>query len=192
MLYLVKEIFKSPAGSFGSMFALCCLIFFLVYKAGKIVERFRVVDVLKGSIDKIKEDISEIKAFIQVFKQSNNPFAQAQSPISLTEVGSRVSDDINVKRIIDKNWGALEKRIKSELKKDFNPYNIQEICFEIGEKYSKITSEEEFDFIKNYAFKKGYNLSDFDLLFGVMIRDNFFEKERINIKNIDTYDPNKK
>ena len=192
MLDILKEIFTSPAGSFGSMFAILTLLFFLAYKSGQIVNSFKVVDVIQNSIAKIKDDIAEIKAFIQVFKQGNNPFAKSNSPISLTPLGSEVKTDLHLERIVNDNWDKLNKQIKSELENEDNPYNIQEVCFAIGQKYSMITPKNDFDLIKKYAFKKGYNLSDFDLIFGIIIRDKFLSEKGIPVSDIDIHDPNKK
>ena len=190
MLEIIKEVIQSPAGSFGSMFAVVCLILFLTYKAGKIIEKFKVVNKISSAIDAIKDDISEIKAFIQVYRQTNNPFAQSQSPINLTKKGNEVSDELFVKRIINDNWKSISSKIKKKLKKEDNPYDIQEICFEIGEKYSKIMSENDFDHIKKYAFNQGHNLSDYDIIFGIEIRNKYFDSEGYNVKEVDKYDPN--
>lgn len=192
MYDIIKEILTSPAGSFGSMLAIALLLFFLIYKAGRLIEKFGVVEKLEKSIEKIKEDISEIKVFISIIRQKDSPFTQSKSPITLTEEGSRVSDELNIKRIIQNNWEEINKKIKQILKKEDNPYNIQQICFDIGKRYSKITSESEFDYIKTYAFKRGYNLYDFDILFGIEIRDTYFEQEGITVSDIDIHDPLKK
>jgi len=191
MLDLLKEVFKSPAGSFGSMFAIATFLFFLIYKAGKVVEKFKVVDVIQNNIDNIKTDIAEIKAFIQVFRQDSNPFAKSHSPISLTELGTNVAIDLHIERAINNCWEKLKGKIKERLKKEDNPYDIQGICFSLGEKYSKMISEDEFDYIKTYAFNKGYNLSDFDVIFGILIRDKYFLEANIDVGDVDNHDPTK-
>ncbi|MCK4554913.1 MAG: hypothetical protein KAT48_14050 [Bacteroidales bacterium] len=192
MYEIVKNILTSPMGSFGSMFAIVCLILFLTYKSGKIVEKFNLVKIIQDSIDKIKEDIAEIKGFIQVFKQDSSRFAQSSSPINLSELGSEVSKDLHIERIIKNDWEKLNKKIKSLLKEDTNPYNIQEVCFALGDKYFGIVSEEDLDAIKKYAFSKGYNLSDFDIVFGIVLRDIYFKEEGIDVVDVDAHDPAKK
>lgn len=191
MLDFILEMLKTPAGSFASVLGAILLLFFLAYKGGKIVEKYTVVDKILESIDKIKEDIFEIKAYISIAKQNNNNLlAKSQSPISLTKKGEEAFIDLHIERIVEKSWNELNKTIKSKLKEDYNPYNIQEVCFEIGKTYSKITSKNDYDAIKTYAFQKEYNLFDFDLLFGIVIRDTFLREERINVK-VDTHDSNK-
>lgn len=191
MLEILKEIFTSPAGSFGSMFALFLLVFFLVYKAGKIVEKYRLLEKLAQSIDVIKDDISEIKASIKMFRQDSSGFARSQSPIALTEKGNNVAADLHIERAISKKWDKLNKKIKEKLKEEDNPYDIQGICFEFGESYSKLISENDYDFIKKYAFNKGHNLSDFDIIFGIYIRDKYFSENNIDVSDVDNHDPEK-
>ena len=189
MYDIIKDILTSPAGSFGSMFALILFIAFLIYKAGRIVEKFGIVEKLERNIEKIKE---EIKAFMNIIRQKYNPLAQNESPITLTKQGENVSNALNIKRIISSNWDDINKKIKRVLKKDDNPYSIQQICFDIGKRYSKIVSESEMDYIKTYAFKHGYNLYDFDIVFGLEIRNAYFQQEGITISDIDAHDPGKK
>ncbi len=192
MIELVKDILLSPVGSAASAFGIVTVLFFIAYKAGKIVEKFGLVNKMESSIDKIKDDISEIKAFIQIFRQENNPFAQAKSPISLTDKGLEVVDELHIKRIIEKNWDVLHKRVTEKLNNDDNPYTIQEVCFRIGEKFSEFLTKEEFDMIKKYAYKEGHDVSQFDIVFGILIRDKFFEVEKIDVSEVDIHDPKKK
>lgn len=192
MYDLVKTILTSPFGSFASVLSIFVAFFFLVYKAGKIVEKYKVLDSLIDSIDKIKEDIHEIKAFMKIYKHKNSGFAEAQSPINLTQKGVEVSEKIQAPRIVNDNWLSINKRIKEKLDGDDNPYSIQEVCFSIGENYSSFASKEEMDMIKNIAFSMGKNLSDFDIIFGIVIRSEYFKKNNINEKDVDLYDPGKK
>lgn len=146
-------------------------------KAGTIIEKFRSVPKLSANIDKIKEDIAEIKAFIQVVRQDNNEFVKAHSPLSLTEKGKKVAADLHIEDILKRQWSGLCKQISTKLNEGHNPYDIQEVCFEIGRTYSKILAENEFDNVRLYAFKNGHNLADYDLLFGIVLRDMYFKKK---------------
>lgn len=191
MIDLIKEILKSPAGSFGFVAGVLGLIGFVVYKSGGLVQKFGIVDKLEKSIDKIKEDIAEIKAFMSIIRQKQNPLAETKSPISLSTQGEQVSSDLKIKRIVTNNWEQINEKIKSCLKKEDNPYNIQQICFDMGKKYSEIVSKEELDYIKTYAFEHGFNLSDFDIVFGIEIRDTYFKQENLAVASVDAHDPGK-
>jgi len=192
MLDILKSIFTSEAGSFGFIFAILALLFFIVFKSGSIFEKFKSVDKLNQNVDKIKDDLTEVKAFITVFRDQNNPFAQRQSPVSLTDLGQEVHDDLRIGQIVEDNWNTCLKKVLAKIDGSSNPYDIQTACFAIGKKYSDLISGSEFDEIKRYAFNKGYNLSDFDLIFGVAIRDKYFKANSINVNDVDKHDPNHK
>lgn len=133
-----------------------------------------------------------LKAFIQLFRQENNPLTKIKSPISLSEKGSEVADELHLKRIIKNNWGSIHKEITSKLNNEDNPYNIQEICFNIGAKYTEMVSTDELDIIKKYVYNEGISLPNLDIVFGILIRDEFFEVEKINVADVDDHDPRKK
>ena len=108
-----KDILTSGLGSFGTGFGLVVFILWIAVKAGKIIERYKVIDKVVGkleskidktvdkieiNIDKIKEDISEIKAFIAVSKRDDNSYAQSQSPLSLNDKGKSVAEKLQAKK----------------------------------------------------------------------------------------------
>lgn len=188
----IIKIFTSPAGSFGTAFAIFVLLFYLTIKAGRIIEKFGLVEKLEKAIDSIKDDISEIKAHISVINSRYSELVTVKSPISLSEKGETVAKKLKVKDIINTKWDSVLNRIKASFKTENNPYNIQEACFEIGKTYSKLVTKEQFDFIKTYAYENGHSLSDFDVLFGIIIRDKYFDSENIDVEEVDTYDPTKK
>ncbi len=191
MLDLIKEALISPSGSFAFVFSFVIISAFIVYMTAVVVTKFGTIKEVHNNLSKIKDDMSIVKAFIEVFKQGSNQFGQSNSPISLTELGVEVERDLHIQRIIDNNWSSLESTISSNLDSDCNPYDVQEVCFKIGRDYSKIISENEFDSIKKYAFNKGYNISEFGLIFGILIRDKFFSILKINKYDVDAHTPPK-
>lgn len=188
MFELLRDILTSPAGSFGFVFAVLGLLFYIAMKAGTVIEKFRSVPKLSDNIDKIKEDIAEIKAFIQISRQDNNKFVKAHSPLSLTEKGEMVATDLHIRDILNRQWSSLCKQISTKLNEGHNPYDIQEVCFEIGRTYSKILTENEFENVRLYAFKNGHNLADYDLLFGIVLRDMYFKEKNIKVEELDKYE----
>lgn len=184
---ILKNILTSPAGSFGFILSLFLLMFFLVYKAGKIVEKYKLLDKLAASIDKIKDDIAIIKATLQ----TGHPFAEAQSPINLNASGEDLASELGAREMILKNWNDIQKKIDKDLEKESNPYDIQQVCFSIGEKYSEYIAKEDFDRVKRFAFSKGFNLWQLDIVFGILIRNKYFETQGIDKNNIDLFDPQK-
>jgi hypothetical protein len=187
---IIKTILGSPAGSFGFVAAFLFLVFFLVFRAGKIVEKFSTVLKLESNIEAIKLDMMEIKAFISVYRQENNRFSQRNSPISLSEAGNIVASSIEAEKIVNRCWAQLEKEIKSEIEHSSNPYTIQDSCFSIGKHFIDFLNDTELDLIKKYAYQEGHNIVNYDLVFGILIRDKYFRENNINVSDIDKHDPN--
>ena len=213
MIEFLQNALKSPSGSFGFVFALLMLAFWVTYQVAKwttklkhvdkldanvdkikedISTRLKHVDKLEANVDKIKEDISEIKAFITVFKETSNSFAKTKSPVALTDSGVKVANDLKIDDLVIKHWDAIHKDLSHVLKNDGNPYDIQQESIAIGRKIEKYLDANELDMIKRYAFIQGHNLLMYDMLIGVIIRDMYFKKHNINVSDIDKHDPNKK
>ncbi|MUV03182.1 hypothetical protein GN157_05615 [Flavobacterium rakeshii] len=191
MIDLIKDALGSPAGSFAFVFALLILAFVLVWKLSHFTTKFSSVEKLEGNIDTIKQDIHSIKAFIQIFRESNNPLAQRQSPVSLTETGKKVAEELNVNTMIVNHWEDFNRSVTKQLKDDCNPYDIQVASFKIGDKYQEYLNEEEINKIKNHAFLAGYNLDVYNLLFGILIRNKILQDRGYKSTDVDKFDPNK-
>jgi len=193
MWELIKDILTSPFGSFASVLSVFGLAFWAAVKVGGYIEKFRILDKLEASIDKIKDDLSIIKAYMDVSQAKNDPFSKRESPINLNDKGVKVSSEIEAAKIINRTWERISISIKSRLVEmnDANSYTIQEVCFDIGKSYSKYFDAASMENIKTYAFKEGYNLVDFDLLFGIEIRNRYFQEGGLSIGEIDVHDPAK-
>ncbi len=179
MLEIFQSILSSPAGSFGFVFGVLAITYFVVYKAGKLVHKFEGFGKLESSIDVIKIDVLSIKAFINGLKLENNKFSVRNSPIKLSDEGKEVASSIQAESLVSKNWNVLDKEIKSNTSETNNPYVIQEYCFEIGKNFSHYLNEPEMDYIKKYAFNEGHNIENYDVIFGVIIRDKYFKEHTI-------------
>lgn len=196
MIDLIKDMLKSPAGSFGFIFALLVLAFFLTYWITKQITKWETklshVDKLDSNITIIKEDMAIIKAFITVYNEMNNPFAKKNSPIQLTPKGEQVSKDLDINKILALHWNEIETDIEKALKQDYNPYDIQQEAIVIASKIQDYLTNEEIEKMKIYAFKHGHNLTTYNLLIGVHIRDIYFKKHNINIEDVDKHGPLRK
>lgn len=187
---IIKTILGSPAGSFGFVAAFLCLLFFIVNRAGKIAEKFSTVLKLESNIEAIKLDMMEIKAFISVYRQDNNSFSKRNSPITLSEDGATVAHFIQAEAIVNRCWEQLEHEIRSEIDHSLNPYTIQEFCFSLGKHYMDYLSDEEIETIKQYAYQEGHNIVNYDLIFGILIRDKYFSNNNIKVADVDKHNPN--
>ncbi len=193
----IQQILQSNFGSFGFVAGIMGLAFWLTHWITKKVTEINndhshignSIDKLSADFDKTKEDIYQIKAFMEMFRDKTNSLVQRNSPLSLTEKGNKVVDDLKIKDILIKQWDNVKGKIDSRLSNDHNPYDIQEACFDIGRNYSKLLTDSEFDIVKRYAYENGHNLADYDLAFGIVLRTLYFEENNINPKDIDQNDP---
>lgn len=204
MVDVIKQIFLSPFGSFGSVFALFALAFYLVHWITKKITKMNVehdaicadhakiqgrlektIEKSDSKFDSIRSDIAIIKASLQV----GNPLTQSHSPIGLSKKGELVADELKVQEKIQKNWERIEPLIsKGTISK--NAYDIQQFCIE----QTMVNPENFFDAaslleFKNYAFNKGNNLSIYLNMIGIMIRDEYFNRKGIDKAEVDEHDP---
>ena len=190
---VVLYILKSTPGSFGIVFATVLIISYLIYKFGAWSNKIKNTD---GTIKELKEDIkqtnttiNEIKGSIQYIKENvdninnrlinyeNNKFAKSQSPISLTDSGEKIAKELNADAIVDLYWENIEKYLTDRnINPKSNPYDIQQECFNyVSTNFYKNLSESEIRKIKSIAYNNGDNIDNYDIIFGVVIRDKYLK-----------------
>jgi hypothetical protein len=108
----------------------------------------------------------------------------------MTQKGIEVASDLNLNDIIINHWDFISSLLNKVLNKDCNPYDIQIESFKIGEKYQEYVNDSELKIVKNHAFKSGYNLESYNLLFGIVIRDKYLSSKGLKSSDVDLYDPN--
>ena len=199
MIEIIKTALTSPAGSFGFIFGILCLLFWSIHYVTKHITRIKTShDTLDGSvgkidkhIDEIRRDLSYLKGSIDVYKSSAEPLTKAHSPISLTQKGMAVATELNAVEIIARNWdniyGNLEENVRNK-----NAYDIQEYCLMTAfVDPDNFFEKSDIDTIKQYAFIHGAPLQEYTRLIGVLIRDKYLELKGINISEIDKHAPQK-
>lgn len=210
MLELIKDIFQSPAGSFGFVFGILALGFWLVhYVTKKITEinashttlksemsdskndsqsKFSLMD---GKIDEIRKDIAYLRGFMEsIQKVVTDGYTQRHSPLSLTEKGIAEVKESGLDKIVDKNWNKIFQTLESNVKSK-NPYDIQSYCMENVYVYlDKFFTADDVYYIKELAFKKGLALMTYTNMLAVLIRDRYFKEKGLDIADIDKFDPN--
>lgn len=192
MLEIFEQALKSPAGSFAFVLALLSISFIAIWKVSHFSTKFKSVEKLEGNIDSIKEDMHYVKAFIQIVKQTENPFAQRQSPVSMTESGKKVFEELEINKLVINHWDEINAEVSKILEKDCNPYDIQVASFKVGDRYQKILTEKELSKVKEHAFSIGYPLDIYNLLFGITIRDKILDGKGFKSKDVDDFDPKSK
>ncbi len=201
---------QSPVGSFGFIFGIMVIAGWLIYFVTKHVTRINAChDTLikdadkaekrfddrfgkfENNINSIHTDLTVMKARFDAFYESNNSLAKHHSPISLTDKGYQVSNDLDIKGKIAVNWTVIASLIESEVKADKNAYDIQQFCIDIATVgLDKLFSEKDVLEIKNYAFNQGRPLAYYGIMIGIELRDAYFRHKGIDIKDVDKCDPN--
>lgn len=208
---IIEKIFTSSAGSFGFVFALLTLAFFLTHYITKKVteireshknikeENQRISNTLEkhaekvdNHMDEIRKDISFLKATMDIYKNApGEALAQSHSPVSLTEKGISVAEEIGADAMIASNWEQIESLLDSQIS-DKNAYDIQEFCIETATiELDKLIKPDAIEKVKNYAYNAGQPLAYYAPIFGIKIRDKYLERKGISVDEVDKHDPKK-
>jgi hypothetical protein len=149
-------------------------------------EKINIIDVLNAKFDVMMQTLQTLtggkgKSIIQSF-----------SPISLTEYGKELAEELNLEKYISNNWETISKYIKDN-SESMNPYDIQQLCMNyVLIEPDTVLSREGHDRVKSMAFILGTAIFDLFQAASILIRDRFFKENSINISEIDRYDPEKK
>jgi len=198
MLDLIREILQSNAGSFGFVFAFLVLAFWGIHYVTKKVTEInsehggfkKSVDKIEVSIDAIRQDISYLKGSLDVYKSGKaDQLIKSKSPVSLTDKGKEVSNELKAEEIIGRTWDTIYKILEENIS-DKNAYDIQQYCFEkISVDPEKYFDKDGINALKIYAFKEGSPLQLYTRLLAILIRDKYLETKGISLSEIDKYDP---
>lgn len=110
-----------------------------------------------------------------LLQNSPSNYVQAKSPISLTEKGEELLEESGIKRYIDENYDQLRNDIQEALEPkgdDYSAYDVQELAMST---IKKSVDEKDFVTIKDYAFDKGINLANIELVGGIHLRNKVLE-----------------
>lgn len=110
----------------------------------------------------------------------------------MTLKGVEVASELKISDLIINHWENIYSDLNKVLSKECNPYDIQVESFKIGEKYQEFLTNEELKAVKNHAFKSGFSLEVYNLLFGIIIRDKYLSLKGFKTEDVDLYDPEKK
>lgn len=151
------------------------------------LERIHKLEANISILELMKVDISLMKN-----KLIPDTLTATHSPISLTEAGKVVAEEIKIKEAVDANKDNILKYI-DENSESMNAYDIQQLCIETASiALDRFFLNEDIDRIKTHAFQNGNPLSVYGRLIGVLIRDIYFDERKIDIEEVDKHDPLKK
>ena len=210
MIDLLRDLLSSTTGSFAFVFALICIICWLIYFVTKHVTRIGVshsyikeenkktsdkvesfCEKSDRHMDEIRKDISYLKGMIDVFKNPIKAVTESHSPVSLTEIGTTISTELNAEGMIAKNWEVIYKNLEENICEK-NAYDIQQYCIETAiVELDKFLTKEDVDTVKMRAFKDGHPLAYYAPIFGILIRNKYLKLKNIDVDEIDKHDPKK-
>lgn len=139
------------------------------------------LSVLKGfgnSIDNMNRTLQMLAAGMA----STSSLTQSHSPISLTDKGKKIAEELRLSDIINSNWDKISSIISGEI----NPYDIQmEFITQLISNYDKYLDSQSMDIIKKDAFMRGIPLIDYLRMIAIMSRDRYFSEHSIDIAEVD-------
>jgi hypothetical protein len=150
---------------------------------GKYNEKINTIDVLNAKFDVMMQTLQTLAV------GKRNPIIQSFSPISLTEYGKKLTEELSMGDYISDNWESISKYIKDN-SESMNPYDIQQLCSNyVLMEPDKVLSREGHDRVKSKAFVLGIAVFDLLRAASILIRDRFFKENNIDVSDIDQYDP---
>ena len=111
---------------------------------------------------------------------------QSHSPISLSDKGRVIANEIKLHDIVDANWDSISSVITDQK----NPYDIQmEFIMRLIIDNEQLIDPQSLDLIKTDAFMRGIPLIEYMRMAGIIARDRFFKEHGIDIADIDRHTP---
>lgn len=130
---------------------------------------------LNNFIEEIRADIKKILADIPPRMMTS------QSPIKLSELGSKIAEEIQIDTWVSEWAESLLERVKNK-----SPYEIQEFCFQYAQEEFPAELKKEpnsiYDQLELAAFQNGLQLTHILEVVGVVLRDKVLEHLAIGME----------
>lgn len=124
---------------------------------------------LEGTIVALQSQVNTLQ------QSSPSNYVQAHSPKSLTENGKTLLAESGIKEFVDNDFTHLLALVQEKLAMkgdDYSAYDVQEAALDIVREQS---NKKDFIPVKDYAFSKGIDLSNIQLVGGIHLRDKCLE-----------------
>lgn len=210
IISILQMLLGSPAGSFAFVLAFILLALWLVHWVTKKITRIQTTNEMlekentktceklekhaekvDKNMDEIRRDISFLKAMVDVYNRPTPPeaLAKSHSPVSLTEKGKEVSENLGAEEMIAKNWEKIFNILEKDVC-DKNAYDIQEYCIETSiVELDKFIDAASIEKVKLYAYKAGQPIAYYAPIFGISIRDRYLAEKGISVEEVDKNNP---
>lgn len=161
-----------------------------LYKIGKWTAIFKHHDEKILKIEGLAEKVVVMGTKVDLIYQIVNPNrpVAAMSPISLTDKGKQIAENIKANTVLQKYVAKLSPEIDAENPK--NAYDIQIAAMKIAkEKMLTLLNEEELTMIKQEAYNRGLLVEDVMSVFGVLLRNHVLNQKGMPISDVDKHSP---
>lgn len=129
--------------------------------------------------------IACIETNIDNIKTNIAGLTTTQSPLSLSEKGERISNNLEAVSIINRIYDEIIADVIDDQDHIPSPYDIQEKAMKtIRGKLLTTINEEEKERFKAVAFGEGLTIEDLLPLIGIVFRDVIFSKYNIDISQL--------
>jgi len=146
---------------------------------------------MEERINSIKESLSTLNGNIALLLSRNGRLVKSNSPVSLTEKGESIADQIAAQARVNANWETIRRELNTNLAAS-NPYDIQQYCLEkIAATPERFFSVPDLDAMKTIAYKNGDAFFEYCQVLGVIVRDRYLKEKGINTGEVDKFDPEK-
>lgn len=147
----------------------------IAYWFGKYSEKINTLEKAISAIDNLREKLAKVEAE----KANIGDYIQAKSPLMLTDKGKAVLLDSGGKDYIEKNKNILLTEIKNLSPK--NAYDVQEYAKKV---IIDKSASNDFNNIKNYAFKEGLDFNIIVNVMGIYLRDYALIDNGFNVNEL--------
>ncbi|MFH1029647.1 MAG: hypothetical protein V1770_00120 [bacterium] len=180
-----------------SVFVLMLILifaFWAAYQIGKMVNKFggfeKERQETRDNLTSIKDNMAKINATVELLYKSHLSTVQTRSPLSLSDLGQKISNDLMLPVKVNDHWEEIKGEITK--KNPSNPYDIQVIALDIAKHcFDNFFSIEEKNEIKLYAYNKGINLMEIYPIIGIISRDRILKEMNIPVEQVDDHSPKK-
>lgn len=196
MFGLIRDILTSDGGSLAVVLGVIIIICYAIYYITKHITTIKSdhsslskdVSKIDSSIDEIRKDMAYLKGSLDILKDSEavtHPLLKSHSPISLTELGKKVANELDAENMIANNWDIILPILNKDLSGK-TPYDVQQYCMEeISVNPDKFFKQEDLNRIKKYAFEHGRPVELYTRMIGILVRDVYLASKGIDLSEID-------
>ncbi len=160
---------------------LALAIVIYAWRAGGWVGVTRVqISHINEKIDKLADDFKALntrvdKLYDRLFLRPSQSVTQSLSPISLSDYGKKISQDIDAPSLAKQYVNVLQDKSVG-----MNPYQIQELCFAFDRdeliKDMEEHDKDNFTKVTTCAFQEGIAVETITRVIGILMRDILLEQ----------------